>query len=140
MNNPLIVFEDSAFRIEHHPVISGYLIVRSIAMHRSLSDFSPEELGKLGPLLARGMSLIQDVAKPERIYILRFGEEVEAMHFHLFPRTTQMLELYKAHHPHITQASGAQMFDWLRHPEVMKQLRFEISPEESFRRIKTSFL
>jgi diadenosine tetraphosphate (Ap4A) HIT family hydrolase len=124
-----LVFSDDHFTIESVPTLAGYLIIRPRKNSNHLADLPPETLSTFGPLLARAMSAIEDVVHPERIYIIRFGEEVEALHFHLFPRTKAMADLYRLHHPNQPLASGAQMFDWARREDIVSQLKNSTSLE-----------
>lgn len=134
----MIVFKDSHFSLEHpdNCGIPGYLILRPLTAVNSLSDLAPEALTELGPLMARAMAAIQKVTSPERIYVLRFGEEVEAIHFHLFPRFREMAALYKQLHPSQPVASGAQMFDWVRQPEVVATIGFVATPDQVLEQLR----
>ena len=90
------VFKTRHFTVSHStmPPIPGYLIVRAIRPETSLATLTPAAQAELGKVLARAMKLIEKVVAPERVYVLRFGEEVPAIHFHVFPRTRAMADAY----------------------------------------------
>jgi len=124
---------DSHFTVEPGSVIPGHLIVRTQPPVLQLDALAPEALAALGSHLARLMTGIRQVIHAERVYVLRFGEEVEAIHFHLFPRTRVMAEHYRAAHPGLL--SGARMFDWARRPEIAARLQAGLSAEQAFEQI-----
>jgi diadenosine tetraphosphate (Ap4A) HIT family hydrolase len=136
---PMIVFENSYFRVEQSAsTVAGHLILRLVKPANHLQEMPAEALAELGPLLARAMAAIEKVVKPERVYVIRLGEEVEAIHFHLFPRTKVMLDLYRKAYPRLP-VSGAQIFDWARQPHIIAHLETSISPEKALPLLKKAF-
>jgi len=122
-----VIYKDAHFYIEavQSPAIPGYLIIRLNKPVTSLADLSSQALVAFGPLLAAGMSAIQKAVSPERIYVIRLGEEVQEIHFHLFPRSRAMMDLYTMLNPGQPRPSGAFLFDWIRRPEIAAQLHAE---------------
>lgn len=134
---PTVVYQDEYFRIEQSAQIPGHLTIFLKAQPKALSDVPFKALEQLGPLLARAMKAIQDVIQPDRIYVLRFGEELEALHFHLFPRTQGMAELWAKTYPQQTFGGGT-LFDWIRQPEILSQLVFPLTCTEAVSRFQSA--
>jgi len=129
----MILYQDAYFEVEQVDgcPIPGYLIVRPKMSVRSLDRLSAETLAQLGPLLAKGMAAIEKAVQAERVYVIRLGEEVESIHFHLFPRTREMADLYRKEFPDDPVINGAKMFDWARKPEVVNRIAFKTTIEKT---------
>lgn len=70
--------------------VPGYLVLCSRRPATSLTDLTGdgrEELGVTLDLLERAVS---SIIKPDRIYMLRFSEALDTLHFHIFPRTAEL--------------------------------------------------
>jgi diadenosine tetraphosphate (Ap4A) HIT family hydrolase len=136
----LIVFRSAHFTIEQseETPIPGYLILRASAPAPRFAELSEGAQRELGLLLARADAAIDRLLAPERVYALRFGEQVEQIHFHLFPRTASMRELYHGdgEQPMSDPIDAAQMFRWARQPDVVKRLRFTMTCQEAARQIE----
>jgi|SRR5687767_9076383 diadenosine tetraphosphate (Ap4A) HIT family hydrolase len=93
----LNIFQSPHFTVAHgaSPTVPGYLIVTTRGGEKSLSAMKPEAQTELGVVLAKATRLIEETVRPERVYCARFGEEVETIHFHLFPRTREMMDAYR---------------------------------------------
>src|SRR6476646_42168 len=91
-SDELLVYEDAHFLAEQCADCSvpGYLIFSAKDPVPSISSMSADALNALGPRLALVISAIEAVLRPELVYCARFGEEVQAVHFHIFPRTTSV--------------------------------------------------
>ena len=61
--------------------------------------------------LAEG--LLHRLLRPERIYALKFGEEVPAVHFHVVPRSADLAAAYRAATGDAPPLSGAAIVDWV---------------------------
>ena len=93
--------------------VPGHLIVASRSVCTALDDFTPEQVGDLMQCLVRAETLLQELLRPERIYVLKFGEAVPQMHFHVFPRTARLLQAYLAEVVDREPYSGARIMDWV---------------------------
>lgn len=95
--------------------IPGYVIVCSKSPCTSVAELTPEQGTELARCLANAEELIQQIIKPERIYILKFGEANPRVHFHVFPRTRRITEAYLGEVLDKTPYSGARIIDWAWH-------------------------
>ncbi len=93
--------------------IPGYVIVLSKAKNTRMADFSQEQAADLTKCLAAAEALVQRIVKPERIYILKFGEENPLIHFHVFPRTERIANAYVTKVQDEPPYSGARIIDWI---------------------------
>ena len=93
--------------------IPGYLIVEDRHHRTRLADLSLAERTELASHLAAAERVLDDLVKPERVYVLRFGEEVPAIHFHVVPRTKSLVEAYLAEVEDAPPYRGAAIMDWL---------------------------
>jgi diadenosine tetraphosphate (Ap4A) HIT family hydrolase len=93
----------------------GYLVLRSIAAPRHLYEGSLKSQMEIGVMLARLESAILKVTKAEHVYIARFSEAVQFMHFHLFPRTPAIAAEFLLENPDAQYGvNGPLLFDWAR--------------------------
>lgn len=112
-----LIFETKYFRVEQSTEISipGYLIV---SMKEPVSDFSimsEEVAADLGLSILKACKIVEEVIKPEKVYVAKFGEQCKQIHFHILPRTKDLLEEYiKASDTKEKPISGPQIFDWAR--------------------------
>lgn len=93
--------------------VPGHLIVASRVECTSLAGFTPDQAADLMQCLARAEALLQQILQPERIYILKFGEVVPRIHFHVFPRTARLLQAYLGEVADQEPYSGARIMDWV---------------------------
>lgn len=113
----LLIAQTTHFRVDHcgDCMVPGYLIVSARSPVCSLSGLSAPAAAELGGVLARATRGIEAVVAPERVYCARFGEESEAVHFHLFPRTERLAEQYRRDAPSAASGiSGPLLLDWAR--------------------------
>ena len=93
--------------------VPGHLIIASKVECTALGGFSPGQAADLMRCLGRAESLLQQILQPERIYVLKFGEAVPRIHFHVFPRTARLLQAYLAKVADQEPYSGARIMDWV---------------------------
>lgn len=93
--------------------LPGYLIVEMKRSHSSLASMDPAEHGELMEYLAKAEAIVRSHTRAERVYVLRFGEENEQVHFHVVPRTPEVLEAYLAARSDEPPYSGARVVDWV---------------------------
>jgi len=121
------------FTVEHcfSCALPGYLIVSARAGNLTLSDLGPDALPHIGPALAVATRAIEAVIAPIRVYCALFGEEQETMHFHVFPRTSEVTAEYLLVHPEqAARIHGPMLLDWAR-------TRYKGSADEVFRAVST---
>jgi diadenosine tetraphosphate (Ap4A) HIT family hydrolase len=111
-----LVSEDVYFRAEHSGdcCVPGYLIMSARDPVSSISGLSAGALQNLGPRLALMVRAIETVVRPELVYCARFGEEVSALHFHLFPRTASMARQFLAEVGKGARLNGPLLLNWAR--------------------------
>ena len=56
----------------------------------SMAALTGAEASALGPILRAGVTAIERIVKPERVYVASFNERVRHVHFFLLPRTGAM--------------------------------------------------
>lgn len=56
----------------------------------SIGTLTASEAESLGPLLRAGVSGIERVVAPERVYTASYNEKVRHVHFYLLPRTSAL--------------------------------------------------
>lgn len=148
-NSPFLIFEDdlSIIRQADFCALPGYLIVRFKNDAQSIGDLNPPEAARVGTLLASTVSAIETVTGADRVYCIVLAEIDRNLHFHLFPRTTQVLSDYhKATGRENEPTNGTLLFEWAReafpagtrmsscYPEmqfVCSKLRTQISGKEN---------
>ncbi len=86
--------------------LPGYLIVEMKAPVSRFSALSAPAAAELGSAISLAASAIERVVRPERVYISRWGEVLEDLHVHLFPRTRWVLECYRRAFPGGSSPSG----------------------------------
>ena len=92
--------------------VPGHLIVESRIECTAISGFTTDQSADFMRCLARAETVVQEILEPERIYILKFGEAVPRVHFHVFPRTARLLRAYLNHVADQAPYSGARIMDW----------------------------
>lgn len=93
--------------------VPGHLIVASSVQCTALAGLTSEQAADLMQCLERAEKLVQELLQPERIYILKFGEAVPQLHFHVFPRTARLLRAYLGQVADREPYSGARIMDWV---------------------------
>ena len=97
--------------------LPGYLIVRSRVSASTLGDLSEDAQRELGGLLARLEAAVVRVTLADRLYILRFSEAFEQVHFHLFPRSADLAAQWRTAYPRRLKdgnIDGPLLFAWAR--------------------------
>lgn len=114
---PAIIKENDYYRIEHAQpcTIPGYLIIFVKPTANHLGELAPAIQQAVCQAISSSLTIVKSIIQPERIYTLSFGEQTPQLHFHIFPRTRQMLNDYnQALQQHNDYADGATMFNWAR--------------------------
>jgi len=91
-NESLEIFRSSHWLVRHsaEAAIPGYVVLYSTHSVTSLSDLPKGASEELGPLLQCTVKAVEDIVKPERVYVGMFNETYSAVHFHVFPRMNWM--------------------------------------------------
>lgn len=107
--------------------IPGYLIVQPRSSATRLVDLSPGERLDLFERLTSAERVVARIVAPERVYLLRFGEADERIHFHVVPRTRALAASYAAETGDRPPYSGAAFVDWLwAHRETLARPEDEL--------------
>jgi diadenosine tetraphosphate (Ap4A) HIT family hydrolase len=75
--------------------VPGYVIVSPSSSFARIDDADDEHLRALGFVLAKTISVVRTVTAAEKVYCAQFGESGGVFHFHVFPRTEQILKHYR---------------------------------------------
>jgi len=113
--NPYIIWESELIRISHSYDfrLPGYLFVENRIGAPSLESFPPNTHGQLGEALRLAEYLVRKIVSPERVYILKFGESDERVHFHVIPRTRKLLDAYLSSENDEPPFNGALITAWV---------------------------
>lgn len=112
-----LVYEDAVVTLRQADfcAIPGYLVLRLKNGAESMADLEPAEARHVGVMLARAARVLEDAAGAERVYILSFAEIDRRLHFHLFPRTAQILSAFcEATGGDPRAVNGPVLFEWAR--------------------------
>jgi diadenosine tetraphosphate (Ap4A) HIT family hydrolase len=112
-----LIYENKYFVVEpcHSCPLPGYLIVQSKTPVTSISALPPDSSTQLGVTLQLVVRAVETVLHPIKVYVAQFGEEDGKLHFHVFPRTKWLTEIYLKEFP--VQKSlihGPLFLDWAR--------------------------
>jgi diadenosine tetraphosphate (Ap4A) HIT family hydrolase len=91
-NESLEVFRSPHWVIRHsaEAAIPGYVVLYSTHPVDCLAALSKPASEELGPLLQCTVKAVENIVKPERVYVCLFNETHSAVHFHVFPRMSWM--------------------------------------------------
>lgn len=112
-----LLWENDHLKIEqcYTCALPGYLIVSPNAATDALYKLEVSTLKELGGVLARATQAVQSIIKPQKIYCAQFGEEEDAIHFHIFPRTLVLTTEFLRETPNQkTLIHGPVLLDWAR--------------------------
>jgi len=93
--------------------LPGYLIVEPKFECTQISDMAPDQAADFMHCLSLAEALVQALTAPERIYVLKFGEQKPQIHFHVVPRTKELAIAYTAEVPDEEPYNGAKLVDWI---------------------------
>jgi diadenosine tetraphosphate (Ap4A) HIT family hydrolase len=96
--------------------VPGYLIIEPRESSSGLLGLELETQRELGTTLAKLETALIKVTGAERVYLLRFSEGLASIHFHVFPRSFEMAESWKAEQPQASTLgiNGPLLFAWAR--------------------------
>jgi diadenosine tetraphosphate (Ap4A) HIT family hydrolase len=87
------IYDDGLWVVVQHPGQEsdpGELFVVLRRHAESMAALTGAEASALGPILRAGVTAIERVVKPERVYVASFNERVRHLHFYLLARTGAM--------------------------------------------------
>ncbi len=113
-NTSAAIYLDEHFIVEasNSCFVPGYVIVSPRVPAGSLSAMNADALASLGQTLAAVTKAVAEVVGAERVYCGLFCEQFRSVHFHVFPRTAQLLAEHNRAHPGETALSGPLIMDW----------------------------
>lgn len=88
-----VIYDDGLWHVTQHPseyTDPGELILATRRHCESLAQLTREEAAALGPLLRAAVAVVEEVVRPERVYVAAHGERVRHVHFFLLPRTRDL--------------------------------------------------
>jgi diadenosine tetraphosphate (Ap4A) HIT family hydrolase len=97
--------------------VPGYLIVQPHQTSVTLHGLDASVRESLGQILSRLETAVLTNTGAEHVYILRFSEGLSSVHFHVFPRSREIAELWQAEHPIEAGRDGVNgplLFAWAR--------------------------
>jgi len=83
------IYEDKNWVVTHGPLVSqilGYMYIEPKRHVENWSDFTDEELSKVGPLIKRLELALKNELDIDRVYVVTISEAVRHIHFHIIPR------------------------------------------------------
>jgi diadenosine tetraphosphate (Ap4A) HIT family hydrolase len=91
-NESLEILRTPHWLIRHsaEAAIPGYVVLYSTHPVTSLGELPKAGREELGPILQCTVKAVEDVVKPERVYVCLFNETGSAVHFHVSPRMSWM--------------------------------------------------
>lgn len=95
--------------------LPGYLILSSNTPVSRFSDLPLQADADLGTCIRLADTLLRKLLEPERVYLLRFGESIEAIHFHIIPRTNDIASQFSAPGQVQPGLNGADIASWIWH-------------------------
>lgn len=95
--------------------IPGYLIISLVPQATSLGELDSSLAAQLGLLLTQVAFVVEEIIQPTRLYCAQFGEETLQLHFHIFPRTQAVAQVYLREYPEQRDLiHGPVLLDWAR--------------------------
>jgi diadenosine tetraphosphate (Ap4A) HIT family hydrolase len=86
------IFEDEDWMITHGPISSqilGYLYIEPKRHVENWTDFTDNELSKVGPLIKGLEKAMKQILDIDRVYVVTISEAVRHLHFHIIPRAAE---------------------------------------------------
>jgi len=100
--------------------LPGYLVLDARREAARLGDLEPAARSEMVDMLVLAEQVVERLLAPGRVFLLRFGNEVARLHFHVVPRTERVLAAYAAESGDQEPWSGGALVDWIwRRHEVL---------------------
>jgi len=116
---PPNILETATYRVTfcHDCDVPGYLIVEPMHASYRISELSVTTRNDLGSLLGQVEAAVLAETGAEHVYVLRFSEGMDAVHFHVFPRTRELARLWRESMADGSDGEGINgplLFAWAR--------------------------
>jgi diadenosine tetraphosphate (Ap4A) HIT family hydrolase len=114
---PTIIFQDDSICLEASAecAVPGYLILRLRRPVTTWGELAPETAARLGAMLARAAAAVEAATGADRVYVQSFCEVDRRLHFHIFPRTRWLADVWRRAHPGAGgPVDGPRLFVWAR--------------------------
>lgn len=95
--------------------VPGYMILTPTPSPGSIAELTYRQKVRLGDVLAKIEKAVTTATGADRVYVLRFSEGLETVHFHIFPRTAELEARYCEATGSSGTRNGEEMFAWARH-------------------------
>lgn len=92
--------------------VPGYLIVQCKLDVTGISELPEAGAAQLLRCLSQAEALVREIIRPERSYLLQFGELNPRLHFHVFPRSARLGAAYAAQVGERAPYNGARVVEW----------------------------
>ena len=113
--NAFLIWQSGHFKLSqsYDFRLPGYMFVESVSGAKKLTDLKPSEDAELVSVLKLAEKVLHRLLQPEKIYMLKFGEYDERVHFHVVPRTRKLLHSYLSACQATPPYNGALITAWL---------------------------
>ena len=89
------------------PLGVGTLIVKPVRHVEHVADLTPAEAGELGPLLRQTSGVVDDLCKPQQVYVCLWSHGPAHIHFVVQPETYEAMRAHDAYGPDLQTAMFA---------------------------------
>lgn len=72
--------------------LPGFLFLKTNRHVESIASLNENEANEFGSVLLKITKAMDKILRPERIYVLRYGEVIRHVHFWLLPRTKEVMK------------------------------------------------
>ena len=104
-----LIHSTKYWRVEHcvGPLGVGTLIVKPVRHVEHVADLTPAEAGELGPLLRQTSGVVDDLCKPQQVYVCLWSHGPAHIHFVVQPETYEAMRAHDAYGPDLQTAMFA---------------------------------
>lgn len=113
--DPLTIWQSDWVRVSQARSVPlpGYLFVESLSGCTEFDRLDPESGRELQEGIRIAERLVRRLIDPERVYVLKFGEADQHIHFHIVPRTREVLSGYLESTKDTAPYNGARITAWI---------------------------
>ena len=110
----LVVYRSPHVVLYHMPEVDlpGYLVLATVRHEESLGSLTDEEIVAMARVEQHAVKALLALPHVRKVYLASFGEVCAHPHFHLFPRTDEMLEAISSWTD--GEIDGPRIFDTFR--------------------------
>ncbi len=97
------------WRVEHcvGPLGVGTLIVKPVRHVEHVAELTSDEAGELGPLLRLTSAVVNDICRPQQVYVCLWSHGPTHIHFVVQPETDEAMRAHGAYGPDLQMAMFA---------------------------------